>query len=69
MRDPQSKWHLPTALYPSARFAPYAEGPLYVVSQVRRRKGVVEGDWGWGMFICLVDYVGRVWGMYVSRTW
>lgn len=34
IRDPASKWHLPTALYAPARFPTYAEGPLYVLSQV-----------------------------------
>lgn len=37
IRDPASKWHLPTALYAPARFPTYAEGPLYVLSQVNAR--------------------------------
>ena len=47
MRDPNSKWHLPTDRYPSTRFPPYAEGPLYVVSQVRRERELRW--WGWGL--------------------
>lgn len=34
VRDPTSKWHMPTSLYAPARFPSYAEGPLYVLSQV-----------------------------------
>lgn len=40
MRDPSSKWHLPRDRYSSTSFPPYAEGPLYVVSQVRENGGV-----------------------------
>lgn len=35
VRDPANKWHLPAGLYAPSRFPPYAEGPLYVLSQVR----------------------------------